>query len=83
MTIDYALENFHKELYGRSILSEDQGAIKKVTGTRIQLPKQETSNEASINLPTKGEKIDWNTIERPERKIRKHYRSVIESSHTT
>ena len=60
----------------------------KSKGTRtnlkdIKLPTQETSKEASINLPTKAEKIDWNTIERPEGKIRKHYRSVIESSHTT
>ena len=49
----------------------------------IKLPAQETSQEASINLPTEAEKIDWNDIERPEGKIRKHYRSVIESSNTT
>ena len=60
----------------------------KSTGTRtnlkdIKLPTQETSKEASINLPTEAEKIDWNDIERPEGKIRKHYRSVIESSNTT
>lgn len=60
----------------------------KSTGTRtnlkdIKLPKQETSKKASINLPTEAEKIDWNDIERPEGKIRKHYRSVIESSNTT
>ena len=35
------------------------------------------------NAPTKGETIDWNEIERPEGKIRKHYRSIIESSNTT
>ena len=60
----------------------------KSTGTRtnlkdIKLPTQETSKEAPINLPTEAEKIDWNDIERPEGKIRKHYRSVIESSNTT
>ena len=33
--------------------------------------------------PTKGETINWNEIERPEGKIRKHYRSIIESSNTT
>jgi hypothetical protein len=59
----------------------------------VKVPIKETSNEASINLPikenntqnapTKGETIDWGEIERPEGKIRKHYRSIIESSNTT
>lgn len=41
-----------------------------------------------IGLPpsqnnTVGEEINWNEIERPEGKFRKHYRSIIESSNTT
>ncbi len=32
---------------------------------------------------TQGETINWNEIERPEGKIRKHYKSIIESSNTT
>lgn len=52
MTIDYALENFHKELYGRSILAEDQGVIKKVTGARFQLPRSSNSSTVTrLQLP--------------------------------
>lgn len=43
----------------------------------------ENNAKSEVNLPTKGETIDWNTVERPEGKIRKHYRSIIESSNTT
>lgn len=40
--------------------------------------------ETQINMPTtQGETINWNEIERPEGKIRKHYRSIIESNNTT
>lgn len=45
----------------------------------FNLPKK----QEKINLPTKGETIDWNEIERPEGKIRKHYKSIIESPYTT
>ena len=40
-----------------------------------------------LNLPTSkntpGESINWNEIERPEGKFRKHYQSIIQSSNTT
>lgn len=65
----------------------------KPTGTRtnlkeVRLPTKEDV-KTKLNLPTKenvntqGESINWNEIERPERKIRKHYKSIIESSNTT
>lgn len=35
------------------------------------------------NTPSKGEQVNYAEMERPEGKIRKHYRSIIESSNTT
>lgn len=63
----------------------------KATGTRtnledIKLPTKEYFENKSINNEqnnTKGEKINWNEIERPEGKFRKYYKSIIESSNTT
>ncbi len=42
---------------------------------------EQNSENNTQNTP--GEKINWNKIERPEGKFRKHYLSVIESSNTT
>lgn len=58
------------------------------TVQELRLPTKETI-KSKINLPTKenintqGEKINWNDIEKPKGKIRKHYTSIIESSNTT
>jgi len=54
------------------------------TQENIQL-KQTNQKETTQNNNTKGEIINWNEIERPEddRKIRKHYKSIIESDNTT
>lgn len=52
-----------------------------ITNNSMQNNQNNTQKEA--NLPTKGEKIVWGEMERPEGKIRKHYRSIIESSNTT
>lgn len=57
---------------------------KQGTGKNLKeynLPTKEVVQENI--LPTQGEKINWNEIERTEGKIRKHYRSIIESSNTT
>lgn len=43
---------------------------------------QNNENNAP-NVPTKGETINWTDYEKPTGKIRKHYRSIIESSNTT
>ena len=44
---------------------------------------QNEQNNTQLNENTPGEQINWNEIERPEGKFRKHYRSIIESSNTT
>lgn len=64
--------------------SEQTGSIRGEENSRKQL---ENSNESSFNLQenknTPGETINWNEIERPEGKFRKHYQSIIQSSNTT
>ena len=42
-----------------------------------------TQNTENNTQNTKGESINWNEIERPEGKFRKHYQSIIKSSNTT
>lgn len=75
-----------------SIMPENQNntlIVQKNQKKKIQLPlkqtNQNTENIQTQNNNTKGEKINWNEIERPEenKKFRKHYRSIIESSNTT
>lgn len=48
------------------------------TKKEVNLPKAENNTQK-----TKGEPINWNEIERPEGKFRKHYQSIIQSSNTT
>ncbi len=61
----------------------------KVNGDTINNNYAQYINNDTQNQPTapinntQGETINWNEIERPEGKIRKHYRSIIESSNTT
>ena len=74
MTIDFSLDNFHKKLYGKE--NPSNLPTKENTKTELNLPTKE-------NINTQGETINWNEIERPEGKIRKHYKSIIESSNTT
>lgn len=80
MNIDYALNNFYKEIYGKEIEDSNKSSF--------NLPTEEDVN-SKLNLPikqntnTQGENINWNEVERPEGKIRKHYQSIIESSNTT
>lgn len=77
MTIDFSLDNFHKKLYGKEIKYNPSNLpTKESTKTELNLPIKE-------NINTQGESINWNEIERPEGKIRKHYKSIIESSNTT
>lgn len=77
MTIDFSLDNFHKKLYGKEIKDNPSNLpTKESTKTELNLPIKE-------NINTQGESINWNEIERPEGKIRKHYKSIIESSNTT
>ena len=82
MNIDYALNNFYKEIYGKEIEDSNKSSFnlptKEDVKTKLNLPTKE-----KMNQPTQGEKINWNEIERPEGKIRKHYRSIIESGNTT
>lgn len=82
MNIDYALNNFYKEIYGKEIEDSNKSSFnlptKNDVKTKTNLPTKE-----NINQSTQGETINWNEIERPEGKIRKHYRSIIESGNTT
>lgn len=77
MTIDYSLNNFYKQIYGKE--------LEKTSSFNLPIPEKTMKD---IGLPTLqdntvGEKINWNEIERPEGKFRKHYRSIIESNNTT
>ena len=61
--------NYQKQGTGKN-LKEYNLPTKEDVKTKLNLPIKE-----NINQPTQGEKIDWNEIERPEGKIRKHYKS--------
>ena len=58
-----------------------------ITNNYAQNNKNDTQllTEQKANLPSKGETINWNEMERLEdnKKFRKHYQSIIESSNTT
>lgn len=73
--------NYQKQGTGKN-LKEYNLPTKEDVKTKLNLPTKENINKQD-NQTTQGEKIDWNEIERPEGKIRKHYRSIIESSNTT
>ena len=77
-TIDNALANYYFQVYGKEleIPSSFNLPTKENIKTKLNLPTKE-------NINTQGERINWNDIERPEGKIRKHYRSIIESNNTT
>nr|DAO70515.1 MAG TPA: PolyVal ADP-Ribosyltransferase [Caudoviricetes sp.] len=68
MNIDYALDNFHQELEKSSSIN----LLKK----QAKLPKMK-------DITSKGEIVNFSEMERPSGKIRKHYKSIIESSNTT
>lgn len=67
--------NYQKQGTGKN-LKEYNLPTKEDVKTKLNLPTKE-------NINTQGEMINWNDIERPEEKIRKHYRSIIESNNTT
>lgn len=55
----------------------------RTTLEELKLPTPEKTIK-DVGLPkTSGESINWNEIERPEGKFRKHYQSIIQSSNTT
>lgn len=68
-------KNYQKQGTGNN-LKEYNLPTKEDVKTKLNLPTKE-------NINTQGEMINWNDIERPEGKIRKHYRSIIESINTT
>lgn len=68
-------KNYQKQGTGNN-LKEYNLPTKEDVKTKLNLPTKE-------NINTQGEMINWNDIERPEGKIRKHYRSIIESNNTT
>ena len=61
-------------------IPQNKNSVKNNTITNNYAQNNENN---TMNQPTQGEKINWNEIERPEGKIRKHYRSIIESGNTT
>lgn len=67
--------NYQKQGDGKN-LKEYNLPTREEVKKKLNLPTKE-------NVNTQGESINWNEIERPERKIRKHYKSIIESSNTT
>lgn len=67
-------------LFINNSIPQNNNSVKNNTITNNYTQSNENNTQ---NAPTKGESINWNGIERPEGKIRKHYRSIIESSNTT
>lgn len=67
-----------------SISQNEQNVKSDSTNINNMQNNQENIQETQNNN-TKGEIIKWNEIEKPEddRKIRKHYKSIIESDNTT
>ena len=76
------IDKNYKPTGTRTNLKEVRLPTKEDVKIKLNLPIKENINKQD-NQTTQGEKIDWNEIERPEGKIRKHYRSIIESSNTT
>lgn len=70
-----------KQLLPTNNLANNNVNENTITNNYAQSNENDTQNEEYQT--TKGETINWNEIERPEGKIRKHYRSIIESSNTT
>lgn len=63
--------------------AQNDNFVKNDTITNNYAQSNENNTQNEEYQTTKGETINWNEIERPEGKIRKHYRSIIESSNTT
>lgn len=81
-TLDNALINYYYQVYGKEL--EITSSFNLPTKQDMQKNILPIKEETQINMPTtQGETINWNEIEKPEGKIRKHYRSIIESSNTT
>ena len=78
--IDVGILEDYKNI-AKKYLPQNNNLVKNDTITNNYAQNQE--NNTTEN--TKGEKVEWNDIKRPEdnRKFRKHYQSVIESSNTT
>lgn len=57
--------------------------LKESNTLKVNLPTRKNINQ-SINLPTRGENVNYNDIQNPvDKKIRKHYKSIILSNNTT
>ena len=68
-----------------SIPQNEQNVKSDNTNINNSMQNSQENIQETKNNNTKGENINWNKIERPEddRKIRKHYKSIIESDNTT
>ena len=73
------VQEYNDRTSSNSTFEKNNHGLEK--SSSFNLPTKEDVQENI--LPTQGEKINWNEIERTEGKIRKHYRSIIESSNTT
>lgn len=49
----------------------------------FNLPKKQQKLPTMKDIVSKGEEVDFSEMERPKGKIRKHYKSIIESNNTT
>lgn len=57
--------------------------FEEVLNKKVSVNKELTPPIKNEIKPTKGEVVDYSQMEKPEGKIRKHYKSIIESSNTT
>ncbi|MBR3163593.1 MAG: hypothetical protein IKF17_05800 [Clostridia bacterium] len=82
LVIDEQLRNGYTNALGQGI-APNQEYINTITENEQVIPKNTQNQPIPPINNTQGETINWNEIERPEGKIRKHYKSIIESSNTT
>ena len=76
LIIDDQLRNGYTNVLGQAI-SPNQEYIDIISN------QEKTTQPVAPIKNTPGETVNWNEIEKPEGKIRKHYKSIIESSNTT
>ena len=71
---------FEQDSFINNSIPQNDNSVKNDTITNKYTQNSENNTQ---NVPTKGETINWTDYEKPNGKIRKHYRSIIESSNTT
>ena len=76
--VKQTLKQYHDEIY---LNKKNNQELER--SSSINLPKKQQKLPTMKDIVSKGEKVDFSEMERPKGKIRKHYKSIIESNNTT